>query len=154
MIRFDPLSRVNPQVFASLAASADEDAADCRLANEKPTVYYDGGCPLCLKEIGFYQRKDIGNKISWVDITHSDEQALGPGLDKEAALKRFHARSSSGELYSGGRAFAEVWLNLPGFYALGKISSTRLIGGALEYIYRGFLLIRPLLQRILRLTNG
>ena len=153
MIKFNPVSRVNPDVFTSLAAPTGEGAAVCRPVDEKLTVYYDGGCPLCIKEISFYKRKDIGNNISWVDVTHSDEQTLGPGLDKEIALKRFHARSSSGELYSGSRAFTEVWLNLPGFHALGKLSSTRFLGGALEYLYRGFLLVRPLMQRIVRLVS-
>ena len=154
MNNFDPSYRVSPDVFAKSADSTTGDASDCQTDAEKLSVYYDGGCPLCMKEIRYYRRKDTGNKISWIDITRSDEQDLGPGLDKEVALKRFHARSPSGELYSGGRAFAEVWLNLPGFRALGKLSNTTLVGGALEYLYRGFLLVRPFMQRIVRSTSG
>lgn len=153
MNNFDPISRVNPDVFALSADLTNANASDCQTADQKLKVYYDGACPLCQKEIRYYQRKDTRNKISWIDLTHSDEQALGPDLDKEAALRRFHARSPSGELYSGGRAFTEVWLNLPGFHALGKLSSTRLMGGALEHLYRGFLLVRPFMQRILRSTS-
>lgn len=36
------------------------------------SVYFDGLCPLCSREIGHY-RKAVGNEnISFVDITHVD----------------------------------------------------------------------------------
>jgi predicted DCC family thiol-disulfide oxidoreductase YuxK len=123
-------------------------------ADRKLTVFYDGACPLCLKEIGYYQRKDHREEILWLDVNRCDQSTLGSDLNKEDALKRFHVRSAKGELISGGRAFAEIWRKLPGFKWLGRNSQNQIVGGILEFIYRAFLLIRPSIQRLYRMFNS
>ena len=127
--------------------------ASNRRSSEKLTVYFDGACPLCSREIDFYQRKDTAHDIRWIDITQCDASALGPGLTTEAALKRFHARLPDGGLLSGARAFTEVWLKIPRFRLLGRIARLRALRGFLEILYRTHLLVRPSLQRLARF-NG
>jgi predicted DCC family thiol-disulfide oxidoreductase YuxK len=53
---------------------------------ERPTVYYDGGCPVCAREISLYRGRPAGESFDWVDVTQADEAALGPGLSRQAAL--------------------------------------------------------------------
>jgi predicted DCC family thiol-disulfide oxidoreductase YuxK len=60
---------------------------------ERPTVYYNGGCPICSREISFYRRRPGGDSFAWVDVTQADEAALGPGLTCDAARAR-HAGSA------------------------------------------------------------
>ena len=44
-----------------------------RITNKaKPTVFYDGGCPLCKKEISHYMGLDTDCSIVWIDITEQD----------------------------------------------------------------------------------
>ena len=50
------------------------------------TVYYDGACPVCSSEMGFYQRQDGADGIQWVDVATCDLSLLGPQLDRERAL--------------------------------------------------------------------
>ena len=38
----------------------------------KLTFLFDGACPLCLRETTFLKRKDILNKIRFVDITNEN----------------------------------------------------------------------------------
>ena len=38
----------------------------------KLTFLFDGGCPFCLRETTFLKKKDVLNKIRFVDINSSD----------------------------------------------------------------------------------
>ena len=120
-----------------------------QLPSDKPTVYFDGACPLCRKEIGYYQRKDLTSNISWIDISRCDQSLLGPDLSKQDALRRFHVRKSDGKLVSGGSAFVEIWKVIPTFQWLGQFMRSRAAGWILEALYRSFLLIRPTVQKII-----
>ena len=33
----------------------------------RPMVFYDGGCPLCRREIAHYRRIDSAERLRWVD---------------------------------------------------------------------------------------
>lgn len=50
------------------------------------TVYYDGACPLCQREISFYRQRKGAEAVRWVDVAQDDApKDLGPGLDAETA---------------------------------------------------------------------
>jgi predicted DCC family thiol-disulfide oxidoreductase YuxK len=106
-------------------------------------VYYDGGCPVCSREIAFYRSRQGAVGFEWVDVTRSDAE-LGPGLTPEAALARLHVRTSSGTLLSGAQAFAAMWRMMPGFRWLGWLLSIPPFGTLAEWAYRGFLVGRRL----------
>lgn len=111
-------------------------------------VYYDGSCPLCRREIGFYRRRASDEAIEWVDV--SAPNPLGEGLSCTAAMARFHVRQPDGRLYSGGLAFATLWRHIPGWRWLGRLCSVPPLSWMLELGYRGFLPLRPRLQSLLR----
>lgn len=114
------------------------------------TVYFDGGCALCMREIAFYRKMRGAEKISWVDIALAPDGEVSPGLSKCNAMKRFHIRDDRGRLYSGARAFAKLWGALPRFRWLGKIAQIPPSVWLLEGLYRLFLPARPLLQGFAR----
>jgi predicted DCC family thiol-disulfide oxidoreductase YuxK len=102
------------------------------------TVLYDGACPLCRREIGLYRGLEPTQPLAFLDI--SDPAAtpaadLPEGLPRGELLARFHVRHADGRLESGARAFIA---RLPG------------IAGVMEIAYRGFLRVRPALQRRVR----
>ena len=33
------------------------------------TIYYDGSCPLCRREIAFYRRLRATMRLDWVDVS-------------------------------------------------------------------------------------
>lgn len=114
----------------------------------RPTVFYDGACPLCSQEIGFYQRRRGAGNIDWVDISRAPDGEIAPGLSKDRALARFHLLLPDGRLVSGGVAFAHLWAALPGFRPMGKALLTRPLSGIIDAAYDLFLKIRPRLQKL------
>jgi predicted DCC family thiol-disulfide oxidoreductase YuxK len=106
------------------------------------TVYYDGGCPVCTCEIGFYQRRSGAGRIRWVNLAQCEDRDLGLGLSREAADARLHARWPDGQLVSGARAFAALWQTLPAFRLAGRVATLPGIVHLLEWGYRGFLKVR------------
>ena len=109
------------------------------------TIYYDGSCPLCRREIGFYRQLRGADRLVWLDV--SAGAPLGQGLSCEAAMRRFHVREANGRLLIGGAAFARLWRALPGWRLLGWVSAVPPISWASEGLYRAFLPLRPRLQR-------
>eukprot|EP01037_Dinobryon_pediforme_P001936 gene1936-1968_t len=54
-------------------------------------VYYDGGCPVCSREIAFYKTRPGTNGFRWIDVNAASPADLGPGLTRDLALARMHA---------------------------------------------------------------
>ena len=128
--------------------------AGCRLpdpANDAPaaTVYFDGSCPLCRMEIGHYRRLDSEGALSFVDVSEPCANT-GPGLDREAAMARFHIRDSQGKLLSGAAAFVEIWRTVPGWRHAARVAALPGALFVLERSYRGFLKLRPYVSGFLR----
>ncbi len=106
------------------------------------TVYYDGACPLCRREIATYQGMQGGNAVDWQDVSRAGE-VVDADLSRCDALERMHVRTESGELVSGAKAFALMWQAFPRTRWLGRVAATRPALWILEPLYRGFLRVRP-----------
>jgi predicted DCC family thiol-disulfide oxidoreductase YuxK len=114
-------------------------------------VYFDGGCPLCEREIAFYRKLDHAKKIQWEDV--SNENTTCPiGLDRETLLARFHVKElATGKICSGASGFARLWCSLPGIWRnLGQIAKLPGVCWLLESGYILTLKIRPWLARHLK----
>jgi len=109
-------------------------------------VFYDGGCPVCSREIAFYRARPGADGFEWVDVQCSGE-SLGTGLSREAALARLHVRLPDGTLLSGAAAFAAMWRNMPGFKWLGRWLQLPPFGALAELGYRIFLRVRRAWRR-------
>jgi predicted DCC family thiol-disulfide oxidoreductase YuxK len=105
------------------------------------TVYYDGACPVCRREIGFYQKR-TGNDVSYCDV--AAEICPAPDLRREDALMRFHVRRGDGSLVSGAAAFLALWRETPGFRLPARLLSVRPVVTFLDVCYEGFLKLRRL----------
>ena len=116
-------------------------------AEQRFTVYYDGACPLCSKEIDTYRKAQGADEMAWVDAANADSDTLGQDLDCEKALARMHVRDESGELISGAAAFAAIWARMPKTRWLGRLMGTRPALWVLEPGYRLFLKVRPLWRK-------
>ena len=105
------------------------------------TVYYDGACPVCRREIGFYQKR-TGANVSYCDV--AAEVCPAPDLNREDALQRFHVRLADGALVSGAAAFLALWRATPGFRLPATLLSARPVVALLDVAYGGFLKLRRL----------
>lgn len=110
------------------------------------TVLYDGACPLCRREIGFYQRLSPTTPLCFADVSDA-AQALPPGTTRDQLLARFHVRGPDGQLLSGAAAFLALWAVLPGWRWLARLGRVPGVPWLMERGYRGFLRFRPRLQR-------
>jgi predicted DCC family thiol-disulfide oxidoreductase YuxK len=126
--------------------------ADMTDAAPRLTVYFDGSCPLCRREIAIYRRLPEASSIAWVDV--SAGQDLGGVLSCEAAMARFHVRDAQGRLFSGAAAFSRMWRVFPGWRWLGYLSAWPPVSCLFELAYRLFLPLRPSLQRLVRRWLG
>ncbi|MDQ2893654.1 MAG: DUF393 domain-containing protein [Pseudomonadota bacterium] len=110
------------------------------------TVWHDGGCPLCRREIALMRRLDRSGAIRFVDVAQDGSECP---VDRTALLARFHAREN-GELLSGAAAFAAMWRAIPVLRPLGLAARNPVVLNLLERAYRGFLVVRPTLQAAMR----
>lgn len=100
-------------------------------------VFYDGECPLCMREIDMLRRRDTEHRIVFSDIAAPGFDALSIGLDYAALMKRIHARLPNGEIIEGVEVFRRLYTAI-GFGPI--VSATRLPGvsHALDLAYRVF----------------
>lgn len=115
------------------------------------TVYFDGACPVCRREIGFYRAR-TGRAVSYCDV--AAEACPAPDLPREAALRRFHVRLPDGSLVSGAAAFLALWRQTPGFRQLARVLSVRPAIAVLDLAYDGFLRLRRLWRQPPRSQSG
>ena len=111
------------------------------------TLYYDGLCHLCSREIEHYRRIDKAHKLGYVDISADDFDAAAHGVSKELVHKVMHARYADGTWATGVDAFVAVWEQVPGYRGLAKVARTPGIHGLFAAGYAVFARIRPLLPR-------
>lgn len=109
----------------------------------KPTVFYDGGCPVCRREIDYYRRLDRHASINWCNIDAAPEAVEGSGVTWEQAMARLHVMDRDGRLRSGAEAFTVIWDELPGWRWLSR--SLRALGllRPLDWTYGCWLRLRP-----------
>ena len=110
------------------------------------TVWFDSNCPLCRREIAFVRRLDRRGAIRFVDACDPAEHCP---IDRGDILARFHAEEK-GRLLSGALAFGAMWRAVPLMRPLGLLASWPPATPVVEAAYRGFLRLRPRLQRWLR----
>jgi predicted DCC family thiol-disulfide oxidoreductase YuxK len=111
------------------------------------TVWYDGACPLCIREIALMRRLDKQQRIAFADVA---EPSTNCPIDRSLMLARFHATTEQGETLSGAAAFAAMWREIPPLRPLGLMAQNRVVLALLERAYTLFLKVRPLLQRLAR----
>ena len=68
----------------------------------KFTFLFDGGCPLCLRETNFLKKKDVLNKIYFVDINNDYYNPnLFKNISYKEAMSNLHGILENGEIVKG-----------------------------------------------------
>lgn len=123
--------------------SATESAGE---TSHALTVFYDGACPLCTAEIGFYRRRRGADRVGWVDVSTCPTENVTTGLTRDQALERFHVQDADGRLITGGQAFVVLWTALPGYSWIGRLFRLRPLAWTIDRAYDRFLKWRPRVQ--------
>ncbi len=115
------------------------------------TVLYDGGCPLCRREIAHVQglaSRRPDSALCFLDV--SAIQGTVPAGEQAMLLARFHVQRADGSRLDGAAAFVAMWSRLPGWRWLARLARFPGAMLAMELAYSAFLLIRPGLQALVR----
>ena len=102
------------------------------------TVFYDGQCGLCRREIEYYKRIALEGTFKWVDITvdASDIEVLG--LAYPEALKLLHVQDENRKLHSGVEAFLTIWRHMRGWKHLAKFVGLPVMRPIAKRLYGAF----------------
>jgi predicted DCC family thiol-disulfide oxidoreductase YuxK len=100
-------------------------------------VYYDGDCPLCLREIEMLKRLDRRAAIRFTNIAAPEFDARATGLDAATLMKRIHGRLPNGELIEGVEVFRRLY-GAVGFRRLVSLSRAPGVSGLLDVAYNVF----------------
>jgi predicted DCC family thiol-disulfide oxidoreductase YuxK len=73
------------------------------------SLYYDGNCPLCSKEIAVLKHL-TSEHIDFIDIHQTNDPQLP---SKDILLQRLHLRKSNGDWLLGLDATAYAWAHTP-----------------------------------------
>lgn len=97
---------------------------------EKPvfpvTIFYDGACPVCSREMALYRRRVPAGRLNFVDIAdpHFDPTVFDRSL--EDFMAQMHVRDSEGRFYMAVEGFWAIWQAFPPlsiYRALGHLVS-------------------------------
>ena len=100
-------------------------------------VFYDGECPLCMREIDMLRGRDRAKRIVFTDIASPTFDPASVGLDHDALMKRIHARLPGGELIEGVEVFRRLYAAV-GFGPLVAVTRVPGVSHALDLAYTWF----------------
>ena len=104
-------------------------------------LLYDSECSLCMKEVNFLQRRDVNNKIYFVDIASDDYSPQDKsGLSYETAMRRIHGIERDGNVIVGVPVFRAVYeeIGLGWVYAITKVPFVGFLAGKLYDVWADY----------------
>ncbi|UJF20301.1 DUF393 domain-containing protein (plasmid) [Vibrio sp. SS-MA-C1-2] len=99
------------------------------------TVFYDGKCGLCSREINHYREIAPIGIFKWQDVTVSNRELEKEGITLSEGLKIIHAKDAKGRLYRGVDAFILIWKQLNRWSILANIISLPVIRQCVDIAY-------------------
>lgn len=102
------------------------------------TVFYDGKCGLCSKEINHYRKIAPNGTFDWQDITEYADDLKKEGISLSAGLKFLHAKDEEGLVHVGVDAFILIWKQLKRWRVLAVFIGLPIIRQIVNILYRYF----------------
>ena len=89
----------------------------------KLTIFFDGGCPLCKREVDFMSSRNQKGFLRFIDINSSDFSFDKYGITYKQAMERIHALKSNGSVIRDVNVFQEAYnlIGLGWIYAPTKL---------------------------------
>jgi predicted DCC family thiol-disulfide oxidoreductase YuxK len=100
-------------------------------------VFFDGGCPLCSREIEMLRRRDRRSAIRFTDIAAPGFDAGAVGLSLPQLMARIHGRLPDGRIIEGVEVFRRLYTAV-GWGALVKVTRVPGISHLLDLAYHLF----------------
>jgi predicted DCC family thiol-disulfide oxidoreductase YuxK len=102
------------------------------------TVFYDGACPLCSREMALMKRLDSHHRLRLCDFSAPGYDAESTGLDPVRLGAVLHAQWEDGTIITGVEVFRAVWQSV-GLGLLARVSRLPVID---PLLIRGYCVVR------------
>jgi predicted DCC family thiol-disulfide oxidoreductase YuxK len=102
------------------------------------SVFFDGKCNLCSKEIDYYQRIAPKNTFNWVDITKTPGELDKFEIKLSDGLRLMHVADSNGNIFTGVDAFIIMWKQIKYWKFLGLFVSLPIVKQFAKLLYQYF----------------
>ncbi|GGB39347.1 thiol-disulfide oxidoreductase [Roseibium aquae] len=102
------------------------------------TVFYDGKCGLCTREIEFFKRRTPRHSVLFRDIARDPAALEGRNITQAEALMLMHVEDNTGRIHLGVEAFVLLWSQYRGWSLLAKFVSLPVIAPVSRRLYRYF----------------
>lgn len=99
-------------------------------------VYFDGDCPLCVREIAWLRRLDRHARLHLIDIASPDFEAP-EGKTHETLMAEMHVRTADGKWRKGVDAFAAMYRAV-GIIPIAMLLESKLLKPIAERAYAIF----------------
>ncbi len=113
------------------------------------TMFFDGACPFCEREVSDLRRRDDAGRLRWVDIDAPDFDARRYGLDPDAVRRTLHGLEPDGRVVRGLDVSRRAWRAV-GRERLARATERPGVRPLLDALYRLFARVRVPLGRALR----
>jgi predicted DCC family thiol-disulfide oxidoreductase YuxK len=90
------------------------------------TVFFDGACPICTREIALMRRLDRRRRLVCCDFSRPDYDATSIGFAPSELGRVIHARWADGNVITGLEVFRAMW-EAVGLGLLAKLSRLSLV---------------------------
>ena len=100
-------------------------------------AFYDGACPLCLREVNLLRRLDRHNRVQFTDISSPSFKAAEYGMTQQQFMQEMHARLPDGSWITGVEVFRRLY-SAVGYRYLVWPSRLPGISHGLNYLYQIF----------------
>lgn len=100
-------------------------------------VFYDGDCPLCIREINMLRNMDKHHRIKFTDISSPEFNITCVNLTMQMLMDRIHGRLPDGTLIEGVEVFRQLY-SAVGFTWIVKLTRIPGISHFLDWGYRIF----------------
>lgn len=102
------------------------------------TVFFDGACGLCAKEINYYRSIAPDNVFLWVNLIEDTRLFEQLGFSQSQGLQALHVLDEAGKMHIGVEAFIVIWKALPRWRVLSIFASLPVVKPLLSIIYHHF----------------
>ena len=102
------------------------------------TVFYDGKCGLCSREINYYKSIAPVNSFYWFDIATDPKPLASLKISQSDALRRLHTLDEAGQLYVGVPAFISIWQRLHYWRLLALLMKLPFLVLLATFVYNRF----------------
>lgn len=107
-------------------------------AKQTLRVYYDGACPICVRDRRRYEQMAGANadQVEWLDITGREAELKSQGIEPDAALKELHVKDEQDVIHRELDAYILLFSRITWLKPIAWLISLPVLKGMLSWGYR------------------